>query len=72
LHRTTKTPEREQVVITNLEGKRMGVVVDAVVGSHQTVLKNLGPAMRQARDVSGATILGDGSVALILDLQSIQ
>lgn len=72
LNRTSQAPEREQVVITNLEGKKMGVVVDAVVGSHQTVLKNLGPAMRQARDVSGATILGDGSVALILDLQSIQ
>lgn len=72
LHRTSLTPEREQVVITNLEGKRMGVVVDAVVGSHQTVLKNLGPTMRQARDVSGATILGDGSVALILDLQNFQ
>lgn len=72
LKRTTESPKKEQVVITNLEGKRMGVVVDAVVGSHQTVLKNLGPAMRNAHDVSGATILGDGSVALILDLQTIQ
>jgi two-component system chemotaxis sensor kinase CheA len=71
LSRFTDAPEREQVVITNIEGKKMGVVVDAVVGSHQTVLKNLGPAMRNAHDVSGATILGDGSVALILDLQTI-
>lgn len=72
LGRCTEAPACEQVVITNLEGKRMGVVVDAVVGSHQTVLKNLGPTMRNAHDVSGATILGDGSVALILDLQTIQ
>ena len=72
LHRSTPPPAREQIVITNSEGNRIGVVVDAVVGSHQTVLKNLGPAMRQARDVSGATILGDGSVALILDLQNFK
>jgi len=72
LKRQSEAPLREQVVITNVEGKRMGIVVDSVVGSHQTVLKNLGPLMRKTKDVSGATILGDGSVALILDLQDIQ
>lgn len=72
LERKSNPPQREQVVITNLEGKRTGVVVDSVIGSYQTVLKSLGPVMRKVKVVSGATILGDGSVALILDLQGIQ
>lgn len=65
---TTDQPDIEQVVITNIGGNRIGFVVDAVVGEHQTVIKTLGRAYRNAQGVSGATILGDGSVALILDI----
>ncbi len=61
-------PEIEQIVITNLGGNRIGFVVDAVVGEHQTVIKTLGRAYRNVQGISGATILGDGSVALILDI----
>jgi two-component system, chemotaxis family, sensor kinase CheA len=61
-------PEIEQIVITNIGGNRIGFVVDAVVGEHQTVIKTLGKAYRNVRGISGATILGDGSVALILDI----
>jgi two-component system chemotaxis sensor kinase CheA len=68
LKKTTIAPVREQVVITSQDGRRTGVVVDSVIGSHQTVLKPLGRAFRNAREFSGATILGDGSVALILDV----
>ncbi len=64
-------PEIEQVVIANLEGFRVGFVVDNVVGEHQTVIKNLGRMYQDADGVSGATILGDGRVALILDLPSL-
>jgi two-component system chemotaxis sensor kinase CheA len=60
--------EIEQIVIVELEGKRVGLVVDHVVGEHQTVIKSIGRMFRDARGVSGATILGDGSVALILDV----
>ena len=42
--------------------------MDYVVGEHQTVIKSLGRAYRNTDGVSGATILGDGSVALILDI----
>ncbi len=61
-------PEVEQVVIVNVEGHRIGFVVDHVVGEHQTVIKNLGRFYKGLKGLSGATILGDGSVALILDL----
>jgi two-component system chemotaxis sensor kinase CheA len=42
-----------------------------VIGGHQTVIKSLGPAFKDIQDISGATILGDGSVALILDVNKL-
>jgi len=63
--------EIQQIVITNRDGNRVGFVVDYVVGEHQTVIKSLGKVYRQADGISGATILGDGTVALILDLPAI-
>jgi len=61
-------PEIEQIVVTGVNGERVGFVVDRVIGGHQTVLKNLGRVYRNVEGVSGATILGDGTVALILDV----
>ena len=58
----------EQIVITGVDGRRVGFVVDTVVGEHQTVLKSLGKYYRDVDGISGATILGDGTVALILDI----
>lgn len=68
---TGSEPEIEQVVITHVNGMEVGFVVDHVIGSHQTVIKSLGPGLRQAKHISGATILGDGTVALILDVQKL-
>ncbi len=64
---TANQPDIEQVVILAVGGKRIGFVVDDVVGEHQTVIKTLGRLYRDVRGISGATILGDGTVALILD-----
>jgi len=61
-------PPIEQVVITDLGGKRIGFVVDRVIGQHQTVIKTMGNLLKNIDNISGATILGDGSVALILDI----
>jgi two-component system, chemotaxis family, sensor kinase CheA len=66
MHR--ERPEREQVMVAETEHGRFGFVVDQVLGDHQTVIKNLGRLYRGVQVVSGATILGDGTVALILDL----
>jgi len=63
-----RRPEREHVVITDINNSRIGFVVDHVIGGHQTVIKPLGPAFKGIKNVSGATILGDGTVALILDI----
>ena len=64
-------PDIEQIVITQIEGTRVGFVVDHVIGEHQTVIKSLSRIYRNVKGVSGATILGDGSVALILDIPQL-
>lgn len=64
-------PEIEQIVIVAVGGRNVGLVVDHVIGEHQTVIKSLGKMYRNVKGVSGATILGDGSVALILDVPQL-
>jgi two-component system chemotaxis sensor kinase CheA len=64
-------PDIQQVVITSIDGERVGLLVDTVIGEHQTVIKSLGKAYRNVHGISGATILGDGTVALILDIPQL-
>lgn len=64
-------PAREQMVISRINGERFGLVLDGVVGEHQTVLKSLGWIYRNATGLSGSTILGNGHVALILDVANV-
>ncbi len=66
-----KAPAIEQIVIVGEDGRRVGFTVDTVVGQHQTVLKSLGSFYKEVEGISGATILGDGTVALILDLPKL-
>lgn len=64
-------PSIEQIVIADIKGFRVGFVVDHVVGGHQTVIKSLGKFYRNVDGLSGATILGDGTIALILDVPKL-
>jgi two-component system chemotaxis sensor kinase CheA len=61
----------EQIVIVRNDGKRVGFVVDDIIGEQQTVIKSLGKFYRQVEGIAGATILGDGTVALILDVPKL-
>ena len=61
----------EQIVITRVEGNRVGIMVDEVVGQHQTVIKPLGRYYKHINEVTGCSILGDGTIALILDLAKV-
>lgn len=63
----SERPEREQIMLVETDHGHYGFVVDQVLGDHQTVIKNLGRLYRNVQVVSGATILGNGTVALILD-----
>ncbi|GAB7038194.1 MULTISPECIES: chemotaxis protein CheA [Catenuloplanes] len=59
---------RQNVVVVEQSGQRTGLVVDALLGEFQTVIKPLGPLFANLKGVSGSTILGNGDVALILDV----
>lgn len=67
----TDLPDREQIVIINSENTKFGLVVDEVIGDYQTVIKNLGKVFSNAKIFSGATIMGDGRIALILNVNSL-
>jgi two-component system chemotaxis sensor kinase CheA len=64
-------PERSSVVVVRSGTRRYGVLVDALLGQHQTVIKPLGLMLRSLRGVSGSSILGTGEVALIFDSTSL-
>ena len=64
-------PFEEQIVIAECADCKVGFVVDKVIGEHQTVIKNLGRMYRDVEGISGATILGDGTVALIMDVHKL-
>ena len=59
------------MVVVEAEGRHVALLVDALLGQQQIVVKNLEANYRKVEDVSGATILGDGKVALILDVSSL-
>jgi two-component system chemotaxis sensor kinase CheA len=65
------TPERSSVVVIRSGGRRFGVMVDQLLGQHQTVIKPLGRMFRSLRGMSGSSILGNGEVALIFDVNSL-
>jgi two-component system chemotaxis sensor kinase CheA len=66
-HVRSRAPEIKQIMLVETAEGRFGFVVDRVLGNCQTVIKSLGRFYRQVQVVSGATILGNGTVALILD-----
>ncbi|PPJ49353.1 chemotaxis protein CheA [Rhizobium sp. KAs_5_22] len=58
----------QKIVVISTGSERVGLVVDQIIGDHQTVIKSLSKLHHDVATFSGATILGDGSVALILDV----
>jgi len=66
-----EVPGIEQIIVTESGGHRTGIAVDCVVGGCQTVIKKLGSLYQNVEGVSGATIMGNGGVALILDVRQL-
>ncbi|RJE83369.1 chemotaxis protein CheA [Paracoccus onubensis] len=62
---------RRRVVIVKFDGQRLGLVVDDILGQNQTVIKTFSQYHRDVPGFAGATILGDGSVALIIDVATL-
>lgn len=66
-----ETGPRENMVVVNYGGNKAGLIVDALFGEYQTVIKPLGKLFSKLNGISGSTILGTGNVALILDVASL-
>ncbi|MBL0720457.1 chemotaxis protein CheW [Piscinibacter sp. Jin2] len=64
-------PSHPIMVVVEAEGSRVAMMVDELLGQQQVVVKNLEANYRKVPDISGATIMGDGRVALILDVASL-
>jgi len=64
-------PERSSIVVVRAGSRRFGVMVDSLLGQHQTVIKPLGRLLRSLRGISGSSILGTGEVALIFDAEAL-
>jgi two-component system chemotaxis sensor kinase CheA len=72
LFRTGTRPDPHQkVVVVSSGAERVGLVVDQIIGDHQTVIKPMSKLHADVATFSGATILGDGGVALILDMSHL-
>ena len=69
---STRSPEDNLVVVIVKKGDKMaGLVIDELIGQQEIVIKSLGKYIKQCKFISGATILGDGEVALILDANAL-
>jgi two-component system, chemotaxis family, sensor kinase CheA len=66
-----QAPVRENIVVVSFGGKKIGMVVDQLLGEFQTVIKPLGLMFSKVRGISGFTILGGGGVALVLDVAGL-
>ena len=64
-------PAQGIVVILESDGRKAGLFVDDLVGQQQVVVKNLESNYRKVAGISGATILGDGGVSLIVDVSAL-
>ncbi|GHO65667.1 hypothetical protein KSC_045590 [Ktedonobacter sp. SOSP1-52] len=63
--------DRAQLLIVNAGGHRMALIVDEIKGRYDIVMKNLGPHLRQVHGIAGATVLGNGQVVLILEMNNL-
>jgi two-component system chemotaxis sensor kinase CheA len=64
----TRPDPYQKIVVVSTGAGRVGLVVDQIIGNHQTVIKSMSPLHQGVPAFSGATILGDGGVAMILDI----
>lgn len=71
LEQAKTDPSQAIVVLIETSNKRFGLLVDALVGQQQVVIKSLEQHYKKVPGIAGATIMGDGSVALILDVETI-
>ncbi|MBF0119055.1 MAG: chemotaxis protein CheA [Desulfobacterales bacterium] len=60
--------DNESIVIVQIDGTKIGIAVDEIIGDHKAVIKPLGDFFHDTKGIAGATILGNGTMALIIDV----
>ena len=68
---TDEIPEHEHILVVRHAGRAVGLLVDSLVGETSSVIKSLGMYYKDVEGISGATIMGDGSVSLIVDVPKL-
>lgn len=68
---SSKAPDLVEVVVVNYGSKQVGIIIDRVMRESQVVVKSIGKHFKDQEIISGASIMGDGSVALVLDTNKI-
>ena len=66
-----RDPDKVMIVIVGLQGRQVGLVVDSFQGEQEIVIKPLSDVVGRVAGISGATILGNGSISLIIDVHSL-
>ena len=70
--KATGSPDDNMVVVIAKKGDKLaGLVVDELIGQQEIVIKSMGKYMNKCKFISGATILGDGEIALIIDANAL-
>jgi two-component system chemotaxis sensor kinase CheA len=71
VNKVVKPDDENIIVVVETDGEKLGVVVDELLGQQQVVIKSLEDNFKKIEGISGATILGDGTVALIVDVSGV-
>lgn len=66
-----QSPQNRELIVVRAGESKVAMIVDSIIGQHQTVIKPLNAALNFIQEVSGSTILGDGTIAFILDINKI-
>jgi CheY-like chemotaxis protein len=67
----TSLDDKAQILLINAAGRHVALVVDEIKGKSDIVIKNLGPHLRQVHGIAGGTVLGNGQVVLVLELNDL-
>jgi len=68
----SQTPDKQKLIVINKQEKRFAVIVDEIIGEYQAVVKSIGTTFANIEFISGASLLGDGGIALLLDTEKLK
>ncbi len=66
-----KGPEKEKIIVINKQSQRFAIIADSIIGSYQAVLKPVGDIFRNQKFIAGASVMGDGNLAIMLDTSKL-